>query len=130
MSISFTVSATIPASPEDIFDAWLDSDGHSAMTGSPAHADAEVGGAFDAWDGYISGRNVKLARPGLIVQTWRTTRFTGADADSQIEVSIEGVAGGSVVTLTHSNVPDGHDGYEPGWGDHYFQPMIAHFSKG
>lgn len=50
MTIEFTVSAVISASPEAIYDAWLNSDGHTKMTGSPAHATANVGDSFDAWD--------------------------------------------------------------------------------
>ena len=46
MTIEFTVSETIPATPQEIYDAWLDSDGHAAMTGGEAHASAEVGGNF------------------------------------------------------------------------------------
>lgn len=57
MTIEFSVSAVITASPEEIYDAWLDSNGHTKMTGSPAHATAKVGESFNAWDGYISGRN-------------------------------------------------------------------------
>ena len=71
MTLEFTVSAIIPASPETIYEAWLDSDGHTKMTGSPAHATANVGGAFDAWDGYISGKNLELKPGERIVQSWR-----------------------------------------------------------
>ena len=33
MPYTFTLTATIPASPEEIYQAWLDSIGHSEMTG-------------------------------------------------------------------------------------------------
>ena len=42
MTIEFTVSAVIPASPGAIYDPWLDSDGHMKMTGSPAHVGGEA----------------------------------------------------------------------------------------
>ena len=42
MTIEFTVTAIIPVSPQTIYDTWLDSEGHSKMTGSPAHATATV----------------------------------------------------------------------------------------
>ena len=84
MTIEFTVSAVIPASPEEIYDAWLDSDGHTNMTGSPAHATANVGDAFDAWDGYISGKNLELEPGKRIVQSWRGSSYSDSDADSRI----------------------------------------------
>jgi activator of HSP90 ATPase len=128
MPFAFTLTETIPASPRQIYDAWLDSDGHTAMTGSPAQAAPLEGAAFTAWDDYISGRNLALQPDRRIVQSWRTTRFTPADADSQIEVLLEQVAGGSRLTLHHTNVPDGHTGYQDGgWQDHYFEPMKRYF---
>ena len=47
MSLAFSVSDVIPAVPQAIYDAWLDSAGHAAMTGGkPATCSAAVGGAF------------------------------------------------------------------------------------
>lgn len=128
MPFAFTLTETIPATPQQIYDAWLDSDGHSAMTGSAAQAARQEGAAFTAWGGYIGGRNLVLQPDRRIVQSWRTTRFTPADADSQIEVLLEPVAGGTRLTLHHTNVPDGHSGYQDGgWQDHYFEPMKRWF---
>lgn len=128
MTFAFTVSATIPASPKAIYDAWLDGKRHGAMNGGgKATGSTKVGGKFTAWDGYIDGRNLELVPGKRIVQSWRTTQFTDKDADSQIAVTLAKVAGGTKLTLRHSNVPDGHDGYKSGWKTHYFAPMKAYF---
>lgn len=128
MTHAFTVSAVIPASPKEIYDAWLDGRQHAQMTGSAkASASTKVGGKFTAWDGYISGRNLTLVPGRKIVQAWRTSEFNDADEDSQIEVTLKKAARGTRVTLRHSNVPDGHKGYRSGWGDHYLAPMKAYF---
>jgi uncharacterized protein YndB with AHSA1/START domain len=127
MTIEFTVSAVIPASPQNVYDAWLDSDGHTKMTGSPAHATANVGDSFDAWDGYISGRNLELDPGRRIIQSWRGSTYKDSDDDSQIEVTFEPVDGGTKVTLIHSNVPDDQASHQPGWETHYFEPMRKHF---
>jgi activator of HSP90 ATPase len=129
MAIEFTISDVMPATPSEIYDAWLSSAGHSAMTGSPAHASAEVGAAFDAWDGYINGSNLALEPGKRIVQSWRTSQFEDEHADSRIELTLEPVEGGTRVTLTHSNVPDGQGHYEQGWQSHYFEPMKAYFGR-
>jgi activator of HSP90 ATPase len=129
MPFEFTLSDVILASPAAIYAAWLDSKGHSGMTGSTAEASGAEGAAFTAWDGYISGRNLVLEPGRRIVQSWRTTRFTAADPDSRIEVLIEAVPGGSRLTLRHSNVPDGHTSYrDGGWQDNYFAPMKRYFA--
>ena len=131
MAWDFTVSDIIPAAPGEIYEAWLSSDGHEKITGGAAANISAVAGAdFTAWDGYITGRNLTLEPGRRIVQSWRTSQFTAADQDSQIEVLLEACPGGTRVTLHHTNVPDGHTSYrDGGWQDNYFEPMKAHFSR-
>jgi activator of HSP90 ATPase len=128
MSYDFALSALIPATPKAIYDAWLDSRGHSQMTGGEAEMSTTIGDSFSAWDGYISGKNLELVPHASIVQSWRTTRFTEQDADSKITVTLAPATGGTILTIAHSNVPDGHTGYEQGgWQTHYFVPMQKYF---
>src|SRR5437764_8302578 len=102
MPFEFSVTDVIPASPQAIYDAWLDSRGHAAMVGGkPARISAEPGGVFTVWDGYITGRNLELDPGRRIVQSWRTGKFTAADPDSRIEVVLEAVADGARVTVHH-----------------------------
>ena len=58
MQNEFTISTILPAPPEKVFRAWLSSEGHAAMTGSPARIEPRVGGAFTAWDGYTRFRTI------------------------------------------------------------------------
>jgi uncharacterized protein YndB with AHSA1/START domain len=128
MPYSFILTATIPASPQEVYDAWLDSRAHSAMTGGKATQSADVGAAVTAWDDYITGNNVELVPGKRIVQTWRTTEFTDEHGDSVIIVTLDPVSGGSQLTLEHTNVPDEHTSYEEsGWREHYFEPMQRYF---
>jgi len=130
MPFQFTLRTTLPARPRRVYDAWLDSRAHSAMTGGKAKCSAKPGGLFTAWDGYIFGRNLVLEPGRRIVQAWRTTRFGKRDLDSEIEVVLKRVKGGTRLTLRHSHVPDGHTGYQNGgWETHYFQPMKKYFGK-
>jgi activator of HSP90 ATPase len=127
MAHKFTVSATIPASPKQVYDAWLSSKGHTEMTESGAKVSARVGGAFTAWDGYISGKNLKLNPGKQIVQSWRTTEFAASDPDSRIEVRLEKVPRGTRLTLRHTNIPGGQSDYRSGWRECYFEPMKKYF---
>ncbi len=61
------------------------------------------------------------------MQLWRTSQFKDGESDSQIEVTLEAVEGGTRVTLHHTSVPDDGDHYRIGWQDHYFDPMKKHF---
>jgi hypothetical protein len=50
MAYSYTLTAVIPASAREIYDAWLDSLAHSETTGGRAQVSAELGGEFSASD--------------------------------------------------------------------------------
>ena len=127
MAVDFLVSDVLPAAPEAIYGAWLSSRDHGAMTGADAEIDPRPGGAFTAWDGYISGTTIELEPGRRIVQAWRTSEFDPADPDSRIEVLLEAADGGTRITLNHSNIPDGQPDYEQGWRDNYFDPMREYF---
>ncbi len=124
----FSLTTIIPASPLAVFDAWLDSDEHSAMTQSPATASTEIAGIFTAHDGYINGINLELESGKRILQTWRTSQFDDTDPDSSLEIILEDVAEGTRLTLIQWNVPaDQAEGYISGWEDFYFTPMREYF---
>jgi uncharacterized protein YndB with AHSA1/START domain len=130
MPYAFTLTATVPASAQEIYEAWLDSLAHSEMTGSEAVMSDEVGAEVAAWDGYITGRNLELVPGERIVQSWRTTEFEDEHEDSILTVTLEEVEDGTLLTLVHSQVPDGQTGYkEGGWQEHYFEPMKAYFAE-
>ena len=130
MAYEFTVADVLPASSMAVYEAWMSGEGHAAMTGGSAQIDARVGGEYSAWDGYISGRTLVLEPGRRIVQSWRTSEFADADADSQIEVLLEKVPEGTKITLHHTQIPDGQSGYEDGWKENYFDPMREYFSSG
>lgn len=129
MGIEFTITTEIPASPDQVYHAWLDSALHSAMTGGLAHVSAEVGAEFDAWDDYIRGRNLELLPGKRIVQAWRTHEFSAAEADSLLEITLEPVGESTRLTLHHTNLPEHGTKYEQGWVEAYFDPMQAFFNS-
>ena len=130
MAYQFTLSTILPAAPQSIYRAWLDTRLHSAMTGGTAVMSSQLGAKISAWDGYISGANIELVPGERIVQTWRTTKFAETDPDSTITVHLLSTPEGTRLTLTHSNVPDGHTSYEQGgWQQFYFEPMRRYFSQ-
>jgi len=126
----FELIEMFPTSAEEIFDAWLSSEGHSLMTGSPAEVIGRTGGTFSAWDGYIWGTTLEMDRPRRILQAWRTSEFPEASPDSQVEIMLEKVNDGTKLTLRHSIIPEGQvEGYKQGWMDFYFKPMRKYFGK-
>lgn len=119
----------LPATPEALYDAWLSSPGHTAMTGAPATSEARVGARHSAWNGYISGEHVELEPGRRILQTWRTTEFPESSPDSLLEIVLTLDGDDTRLTLIQNGIPDGQgEKYHEGWQDHYFAPMRAYFA--
>ena len=129
MTVSFNISTYIPATPDEIYRTWMDSDGHSAMTGSPARIESTPGASFEAWDGYITGVNLELEPGRRILQSWRTVEFNPEEPDSRLEVLLEPEGEGTRLTLRHTRLPAHGQQYENGWHENYFDPMRAYFSE-
>jgi activator of HSP90 ATPase len=130
MADHFEISTELPARPDEIFRAWLDEGTHAAMVGASARIVPEIGGEFQVWDGYITGRTLALDPPRRIVQAWRTTEFSASDPDSRLELILEPSQEGTRLTLRHTDIPEGQgSNYEEGWESNYFSPMRTYFSK-
>jgi activator of HSP90 ATPase len=130
MKNGFTLTTVIPATPAEIYKAWLSTKGHTAMTGSAAKVDGKIGGKFTAWDGYILGSTLALEPDQRIAQAWRTSEFPDEAPDSLVEITLKETKSGTKITLTHSQIPAGQeDSYRQGWEDFYFKPMKEYFGK-
>ena len=125
--MEFTLKTKLPATPKQVYKAWLSSQGHSKMTGGVAYVSDKIGDKFTAWDGYIKGVNINLEPYNRIVQTWRSSQFDASEEDSQIEITLKEIDSETELTLKHSNVPESGEHYMRGWEEHYFQPMKVYF---
>lgn len=118
----------LPVTPEVLYAAWLDGEGHARMTGAAASSDGRVGGAFTAWDGYIRGVYEDLQPGRAIVMRWRTAHFPPDAPDSLVRVELTPEGPGTRVRIQHTEIPEGQGvNYDQGWVTHYFEPMLAHF---
>ena len=120
----------IPATPDEVYEAFVDPKKHAAFTESDAEGSSEVGGEFHAWGGYITARNVELAKGKRIVQEWSTSEWPEGYPPSRLELDLKGVSGGTVITLVQTKVPaEQTDDYDQGWFDSYWEPMKRYFLK-
>jgi activator of HSP90 ATPase len=125
---TITDSVIIAASPEEVYDAYVDAKKHSKFTGSKATGDGKVGGKFTAWDGYIFGKNLILEKGKKIVQEWKTTEWPEGYPPSKLELTLKKVKGGTELSMVHSDVPaEQADDYRQGWIDFYWKTLKAYF---
>lgn len=110
-------------SPKALYDLYMNSKKHSIATGAPAKLSPKVGGAYSAHGGYITGKNLHLAKDALIVQSWRGMDWDKNEADSTFMISLEKKGKDTVVHAIHAHVPEKHvKGIDKGWHDHYWKP--------
>ena len=118
----------IPASPEEVYEAFMDAKKHSVFTGSKATCDPKVGGKFTAWDDYISGKNLELEKGKKIVQEWITTEWPEGYPPSKLELTFKKAEGGTEISMVHSGVPaEQAADIKKGWIDFYWEPLKAYF---
>ncbi len=118
------------ATPENVFDALLDPLKHSEFTGSRATTSRRTGARFTAWDGYISGKNVRLVKDKKIIQEWKTTEWPKGYPPSRLEFTLTAKDGGTELKMVHSKVPaEQMEDYRKGWYDSYWNPMKRYFER-
>jgi uncharacterized protein YndB with AHSA1/START domain len=118
-TLEFKLERTIPASPDEVFDGWL----NPRIPGNPWNAaekfllDPKVDGLF-YWTlkGTAHyGRFTEIERPGRIQHTWVSRNTLGEE--STVTVTFKKQGEDTLMTLVHSDLPD-HDlarGHERGW---------------
>jgi activator of HSP90 ATPase len=123
MTPTIQQSVVLPAKPKELFDTYLDSKKHSAVTGGKARISRKVGAKFTAWNGVLSGRNLLIEPNRMIVQAWRSVHFKRSDADSILVLEFSKAPGGGRIDLVHVNVPpQDHRGVTGGWPKYYWKP--------
>jgi uncharacterized protein YndB with AHSA1/START domain len=118
-----TVSRTIPAPAEKVFDVWMDpkSPGGPWFGGDRVILNPVVDGLFyfavkhegRIWPHY--GRFLQIARPHRVEYTWMSEATKGAE--SIVDVTLEARGDETEITLRHSGIPDDEMGlqHKDGW---------------
>jgi activator of HSP90 ATPase len=120
----------IPASPEEVYEAFTDPKKHSEFTGSEATGKTKIDGKFTAWDGYIFGKFLQYEPGKYLIQEWQTTDWPEGYPPSKFELTFKKVSEGTEVTMIHSNVPTiQKEELAEGWEEFYWQPLKKYFQK-
>ena len=126
---SIRQTETFNAPAAEVYSAFIDEKKHAAFTGASAKINASVGGSFEVWDGYASGKNLELTPDKKIVQSWRASDWPeGVESKITLELSEEG--GKTRLHFSQTGIPDEFaDDVEQGWTDFYWQPLKEYLSK-
>lgn len=116
-----TQTYDINAPVEKVWAALTDPKIIEEWGGGPAVMDAEVSTEFSLWGGDIHGKNTAVEIDKKLVQDWYGGDWSGP---SVCEFHLEGNAGHTTLTLTHTNIPDDEfNEIEDGWKNYYLGPL-------
>jgi activator of HSP90 ATPase len=127
---SLRQSATINASPKDIYDALMDSKKHSAFTGQKATVSPKVGGKFSVFEGYSSGTNLELKPAKKIVQSWRASDWPEGHYSKVTFNLVRKGANKTRLVFFQSGIPSNkYNDMKSGWTEFYWDPMKKKLGK-
>jgi len=119
---------TFRATPDQVFEALIDSAQHTAFTGEAATIDRRVGGAVSCYGGKVTGIQLDVAKNERIVQAWRPGNFPpGVFTIITYALAPDGADGkGTKLTFTQHAIPDeAHEHLKTGWEERYWKPLRA-----
>ncbi|OGP53440.1 MAG: hypothetical protein A2Y65_07045 [Deltaproteobacteria bacterium RBG_13_52_11] len=124
------LAASLPASPDELFDMYLDPALHAAITGAPVSIGAHAGARFQAFDNGLQGTILQVVPKRLIVQSWRSAGWKASDIDSTLILTFWPEGRGTRIELVHVNVAD-HDfaGVSQGWEIYYWAPWREYLKR-
>ena len=109
MPRTIIAAASLPATPDKLFDMYLDAETHAGFTGMPVTLEPHAGGIFRAFDGMLSGTILHIEPKALIVQTWRSANWP--------------------LTAMDSNAPEeDFAGVSQGWEKYYWTPWRTYLT--
>jgi activator of HSP90 ATPase len=123
-------AANFAATPDRLFDMYLDSRSHSAFTGAAAVVESRAGTHFSAFDGMLSGTILHVEPKRLIVQTWRSKNWPADAIDSVLVLTFWPQPGGARIELVQVNIADeDFADVSRGWEKYYWTPWRAYLDS-
>jgi uncharacterized protein YndB with AHSA1/START domain len=129
MPRNVVLAVSLPASPERLYDMYLDPRLHAAFTGAPVTIEPRAGADFRAFHGALTGTILHVEPKRLIVQRWRSTNFPQGAVDSVLVLSFWPEGNGARIELVHVNVPEeDFAGVSEGWAKFYWNPWRTYLT--
>jgi len=90
---------------------------------APSTIDAQTGGAFAFFGGYITGRNIELVPDTRLVQAWRAGSWD-AGVDSIVRFAVSAQGSDTRLVFDHTGFPAADAPHlAKGWYDNYWTPL-------
>jgi uncharacterized protein YndB with AHSA1/START domain len=104
---------------------------HSGLSlgSAPTQIDAEPGGAFSLFGGYVTGRVLELQANALVVEAWRSGSWRpGAYSIATFQLAPH--EAGTRLTFDHVGFPAGEARtLAQGWHENYWEPLAKYLAQ-
>jgi len=127
---SFKVTITIAAKPKEVFAALTDSKLIAAWCGQKGKVSSNVGGTFEMFDGWVSGKVLEFKPGKSLIYTWRPSDWPEFEEESVVKYSFSASGKGTKIVLEHANFPNETEkkNTKSGWKEFVFDPLKNYFS--
>jgi activator of HSP90 ATPase len=123
---TFRKTFKINTETSDIYSAITNPYTIELWSGYPAIMSTEPGSEFSLWEGDITGRNIEFIPDKKVIQEWY---FGDQHEKSIVTITIIPDRESSMVTVEHTNIPDGEfDDIAEGWREYYIGAIADFFN--
>jgi len=93
-------------------------------SGEDAVLENMVGGRFEMFDGWVTGKIIKMSTTEL-AYTWLAGDWADGTAPSEVHYLLKEDEGGTKVIINHTGFPDAEEmnSHKTGWTDFFFDPL-------
>jgi len=125
------ITRTFAAPPAVVFEALTDARQVARWSGGAARIGKRLGGRFEMFDGWATGRVVVFRPPSRFACTWRVDEWRPTWDNSLVEWRLARVPRGIRVVLIHSLLPTAKEArdHRRGW-DAYVLGPLGEYLKG
>ena len=112
-----------------LYNLYMDAKLHSLVTGDVAKISEKEGSSFSAHGDYIKGKNLRLVKDKVIVQTWRGLGWNKNAVDSIFSIHFEQKGKDVLLHMVHAYLPDNvAASIDKGWHDFYWNLWKEHLA--
>ena len=124
------MTATVNATPSEVFAALTDSKTIHKWSGQKGMVQAKVGGKFEFFDGWVKGKVLAYKRGKAVSYTWHTADWEKQITPSVVQFTLSPSKSGTKISLKHSGLPDekSRNEHQGGWTEFVFDPLKEFFA--
>jgi len=128
---SISMVVTVKAGPLEVFQALTNSKSILEWSGQRGKVEAQIGGKFEMFDGWVKGKVLAYQKGKALSYTWHPDDWDEKAEPSIVRYAFTATKGGTKIVLKHSGFPNeqARKEHHGGWTDHVFEPLKGYFAS-